>query len=95
METQRVRCTLEEMAYSACGMEIGDHFEIGPEGITMPDGQPFCVFAVAAVVPLVKGRQGEDLEAWLESRPLLQCPDPPEAVRMRIEAAPARAEGGA
>lgn len=92
MSVDRVRCTLDSMAYAACGMDVGDYFEVGPEGVTMPDGQPFCVFAVAAALPLLKGRQGEELESWLEQRPLLQCPDPPEAVRMRIEPAPDRAE---
>lgn len=94
MTAQRLRCTVDSMAYSACGMDVGDYFEVGPEGVTMPDGQQFCVFAVAAAIPLLNGRQGEPLDAWLATDPVLQCPDPPEQVRMRISPAPALAQGG-
>lgn len=93
---RRVRCVVDSMTYSACDMQPGDWFEVGPDGVRMPDGQPFCFFAMLSVLPLVNGRLGgEDLESWLESRPMLQCPDPPEGLWMRLEAAADDAGEGA
>ncbi len=84
MSGRRVRCTVESMNYSACALKKGDYFEIDAEGLHMPDGQSFCFFAIGTVLPLVNGRL-DDTE-WLDSKPLLQCPDPPEALWMRLEA---------
>lgn len=81
--TERVRCTVEAMNYSACGLRAGDFFEVGPEGLTVPEGRPFCWFAIASVIPLLNGRLGDD--EWLATRPLVACPDPPEALHMRLE----------
>jgi uncharacterized repeat protein (TIGR04076 family) len=78
-----VRCTVEAMNYSACGMRVGDYFEVDGEGLTVPDGRPFCWFAIASVVPLLNGRLFDD--EWLDSKPLVACPDPPEALHMRLE----------
>lgn len=86
MTGRRVRCTVESMNYSACALQTGDYFEIDSDGLHMPDGQPFCFFAIGSVLPLVNGRLGgADADEWLASRPLLQCPDPPEALWMRLE----------
>jgi uncharacterized repeat protein (TIGR04076 family) len=83
---RRVRCTVEAMNYSACGLQIGDWFEVGPEGLTLPEGKGFCFFAIASVVPLLNGRlDTPDVDAWLASRPLVACPDPPENLIMRLE----------
>lgn len=84
-----VRCTVESMAYSACGLRVGDSFQVGPDGVRMPDGQPFCWFAMASVISMLKGRVGDDLDGWLATEPLLACPDPPEALLMRLEDATA------
>ena len=93
MTGRTVRCTVESMNYSACGLRKGDYFEVDSKGFRMPDGQPFCAFAITTVLPLLAGRlDSEDADEWLESRPLLQCPDPPEALWMRLEAAPHSAE---
>ena len=83
MSAVKVRCTVEAMNYSACGMRVGDWFEVGPEGLAVPDGKPFCWFAIASVVALLSGRIDE--EGWLDGRPLVACPDPPEALHMRLE----------
>ena len=87
MTGRTVRCTVESMNYSACGLEKGDYFEVDAQGFRMPDGQPFCAFAITTVLPLLAGRlDSKDADEWLESKPLLQCPDPPEALWMRLEA---------
>jgi uncharacterized repeat protein (TIGR04076 family) len=82
-----VRCTVESMNYSACGLQKGDWFEVDDSGLRMPDGQAFCAFAIVTALPLLNGRlDGRDADEWLDSKPLLQCPDPPEALWMRLEA---------
>jgi uncharacterized repeat protein (TIGR04076 family) len=79
----RVRCTVEAMNYSACGMRVGDSFDIGPDGLEVPEGQAFCWFAIASVLALLSGRI--DDEGWLDRQPLVACPDPPEALHMRLK----------
>lgn len=80
----KVRCTVEDMNYSACGLEIGDYFDLEPDGLTVPEGERFCYFAIASLVPVLLGRLGAD-DPYLRSRPLLACPDPPEALHIRVE----------
>jgi uncharacterized repeat protein (TIGR04076 family) len=81
----RIRCTVESMNYSACGMQIGDYFEVDERGLSVPDGHEFCWFAIASVVPLISGRIGGGDPDWLRRRPLVACPDPPEGLHMRLE----------
>ena len=89
MTGRRVRCTVTAMNYSACGLRLGDHFEVGPEGLSLPAGKHFCYFAISAVTPMLLGRFDQpDTEAWLATRPRLSCPDPPEGLVMTLEAAP-------
>jgi uncharacterized repeat protein (TIGR04076 family) len=73
------------MNYSACGMQAGDHFDVGPEGVSVPAGSAFCWFAIASVLPMLRGRLDDDTERWLAGRPLVACPDPPEGLHVRLE----------
>jgi uncharacterized repeat protein (TIGR04076 family) len=82
-EPRRIRCTVESMNYSACGLRIGDWFELGDDGISLPPGGGFCWFAIAAALPALVGRIDDD--AWFACAPRIACPDPPEALHMRIE----------
>ncbi|MFC9980641.1 TIGR04076 family protein [Gordonia sp. NPDC127522] len=80
-----VRCTVESMNYSACGLAIGDHFDLSATGVIVPEGKKFCYFAIANVLPVVLGRlDATDADDYLTASPLLACPDAPEAVRMRV-----------
>lgn len=72
------------MHYSACGLRVGDWFEVGDDGLRIPDGGSFCWFAIAAALPVLTAHR-DDGDEWLRSRPLLTCPDPPEALHMRVE----------
>lgn len=96
MSAERVRCTVESMNYSACGHVPGDSFEVDDEGIRIPDGpggRGFCYFAITAVAQLLGDhRAAGDTDEWLAGRPLVMCPDPPEALRMRLETVPTREE---
>ena len=86
MANNTVRCTVESMHYSACGMVPGDYFEVDGDNFSLPTGRPFCYFAIASVIPYINGkRDPETGEDWLDSKPLLACPDPPEALYMRLE----------
>ncbi|WP_216654406.1 hypothetical protein [Nocardioides sp. zg-DK7169] len=85
----RVRCTVEAMNYSACGLALGDHFDLTSTSVEVPEGREFCYFAIAGVITAVHGRlDAEEPDAWLRSRPLLACPDPPEALHLRVEVVP-------
>ena len=86
MTGRTIRCTVESMNYSACGMVPGDYFEVDEVGeLSIPNNRPFCYFAIASVVPHLGGRLDGTGEDWLDSKPLLACPDPPEALYMRLE----------
>jgi uncharacterized repeat protein (TIGR04076 family) len=86
--TVRIRGTVESMNYSACGLRVGDRFEVSDGKLSLPAGQSFCFYALASIVPLLSGHLGRD-DAWLASQPLVACPDPPEALYIRLEQFPA------
>ncbi|MFC8845320.1 MULTISPECIES: TIGR04076 family protein [unclassified Micromonospora] len=89
MSGVRVRCTVEDMNYSACGLRPGDWFELDATGLTVPEGTRFCYFAIASLIPALLGRlDADEPDAYLRGRPLLACPDPPEALHIRVEVAP-------
>jgi uncharacterized repeat protein (TIGR04076 family) len=74
------------MNYSACGLRVGDHFELSPDGVTTPEGTGFCYFAVANVMAAVLGHlDAPEPDRYLRSRPLIACPDPPEALHIRVD----------
>ncbi len=72
---------------SVCGLRVGDYFEVrNSSQVVIPAGRHFCLYALAAVLPLLPAKQRE-LEAndWLASDSLVACPDPDERLVMRIE----------
>lgn len=90
---QRVRCVVESMNYSACGHVPGDAFEIDADGLRVTSDGGFCFYAVNAILPMMQERVGAaEMDEWLKSRPVVMCPDPPEGLRMRLEAVPSAAE---
>lgn len=71
---------------SVCGMLPGDRCEItGSSRLRIPQGH-FCLYALAAVLPLVPAKQ-RPLPAgdWLHRDTEVACPDPDERLVMRIE----------
>lgn len=84
--TLRVRCTVEAFSYSACGLAVGDSFELTATGVTVPEGRTFCYFAITNAIAAVQPSLGADVpDAYLAARPLVMCPDTPEELRMRVE----------
>jgi uncharacterized repeat protein (TIGR04076 family) len=72
---------------SACGLSVGDYFELTRSShLTIPPGRHFCIFALAAALPLLPAKQRALAEDdWLETEALVCCPDPGEGLVMRIE----------
>ena len=72
---------------SVCGLKPGDYFEVTESSrVRIPEGRHFCMYALAAVLPLLPAKQRK-LPAgdWLERDSLVACPDPDDRVVMRIE----------
>ena len=72
---------------SVCGMQAGDWFELtrSSQLRTCP-GRFFCVYALAAVLPLLAAKQRPLAPGdWLAADNLVACPDPDERLIMRID----------
>ena len=72
---------------SVCGLQVGDWFELTESShLRTCPGRFFCVYALAAVLPLLAAKQRELSPGdWLEHDNLVACPDPDERLIMRIE----------
>lgn len=72
---------------SVCGLQVGDYFELTESSrLRIPAGKHFCVYALAAVLPLLAAKQRTlDPADWLERDALIACPDPDERLIMRVE----------
>ena len=70
-----------------CGLRVGDWFELTHSSrLRTCPGRFFCVYALAAVLPLLPAKQRQLQRGdWLESDSLVACPDPDERLIMRIE----------
>ena len=54
-------------------------------GLRLPPGGHFCIYALAAVLPLLPAKQRQlPASDWLEQDSLVACPDPEERLVMRI-----------
>ncbi|QSB15983.1 TIGR04076 family protein [Natronosporangium hydrolyticum] len=87
-EVYDLRVTVDRIdGRSACGMAVGDCFELVESAhLRLPDGKPFCVWALAAVLPFLAAKQRE-LPAgdWLAQDAHFCCPDPEEGLVMKVE----------
>lgn len=87
MELYDLRVTVEEIeGRSVCGLSVGDYIEVTSSSqLRIPAGAHFCMYALAAVLPLLPAKQRQLPEAdWLERDSLVACPDPEERMIMRI-----------
>lgn len=83
-----LRVTVERIeGRSVCGLRVGDYFELTESSkIRIPPDRHFCIYALAAVIPLLPAKQRRlAADDWLEHETLVACPDPDERVLMRIE----------
>lgn len=72
---------------SVCGMQPGDSFEVTCSSrLSIPEGKHVCMYALAAVLPLLPAMQRDLAEDdWLAHENEVACPDPQERLVMRIE----------
>lgn len=72
---------------SVCGLAVGDFFEVTESSrVRIPAGRHFCLYALAAVLPLLPAKmRALDPDDWLAHDSLVACPDPDERLIMRIE----------
>jgi uncharacterized repeat protein (TIGR04076 family) len=88
MDLWDLRVTVQSIeGRSVCGLSVGDYFELTRSSrLSIPTGRHFCIFALAAALPLLPAKQRTLAEDdWLENEALVCCPDPGERLVMRIE----------
>ena len=74
-----------EQERMVCGHNVGDYLEISGENLTMPARQPFSMYALAAILPLLPAKQRTtDDNDWMTTDAEIACPDPHCGARFRI-----------
>ncbi len=60
-----------------CNHAIGDYFELHGENLYIPDGKPFSIYALAALLPLLPAKQRPThVNDWMTTDTDVACPDP-------------------
>ena len=68
-----------------CNHAIGDYFELSGENLTLPSGQSFPIYPLAALLPLLPAKQRETHpHDWMTTDMEVACPDPLCGARFRI-----------
>ncbi|MEP7115969.1 MAG: TIGR04076 family protein [Acidobacteriota bacterium] len=68
-----------------CSHRVGDAFEVHGENLVMAPGQPFSLYALAALLPLLPAKQREThAHDWMTTDAEVACPDPHCGARFRI-----------
>jgi uncharacterized repeat protein (TIGR04076 family) len=68
-----------------CGAKLGDYFELHGEMLTLPPGQGFSMYSLAALLPLLPAKQRvTDPNDWMSTDAEVACPDPHCPTRFRI-----------
>ena len=81
-----VRVVVDRADNPRCGLQLGDYFDVVGAIVTVPSGKPFCLYAMAAVIPVITSRLTDLPEDdWLERKPWISCPDPAEGIVMRLD----------
>ncbi len=88
MELWDIRVTVESIeGRSVCGLAVGDYFDLTHSShLSIPAGRHFCIYALAAVLPLLAAKQRAlAADDWLGRESRVCCPDPDERLVMRID----------
>ena len=68
-----------------CNHKLGDYFELSGENLSLPAGQTFSIYALAALLPLLPAKQRITADAdWMTSDTDIACPDPHCGALFRI-----------
>jgi uncharacterized repeat protein (TIGR04076 family) len=81
----RVEAIVPPGAKVYCGARDKDFFELRGEMLTLPQGQGFSIYSLAAVLPLLAAKQRPTHpNDWMTSDTEIACPDPNCPSRLRI-----------
>ena len=68
-----------------CGHRAGDWLELRGEQLTLPAGQSFSIYALAALMPILPAKQRPtNPNDWMTTDAEVACPDPNCGARFRI-----------
>jgi uncharacterized repeat protein (TIGR04076 family) len=68
-----------------CGSKPGDFFELRGEMLSLPPGQGFSIYSLAALLPLLPAKQrATHPNDWMSTDAEVACPDPLCPTRFRI-----------
>jgi uncharacterized repeat protein (TIGR04076 family) len=68
-----------------CNHQVGDFFELSGENLSLPPGQTFPIYPLAALFPLLPAKQRPtDSRDWMTTDTEVACPDPNCGARFRI-----------
>lgn len=68
-----------------CNHRVGDSFELCGENLSLPPGQTFPIYPLAALLPLLPAKQRDtDPNDWMSTDTEIACPDPHCGGRFRI-----------
>lgn len=68
-----------------CSHRVGDYFEVSGESLSLPPGQGFPIYPLAALLPLLPAKQRDtDPADWMTTDAEIACPDPNCGARFRI-----------
>jgi uncharacterized repeat protein (TIGR04076 family) len=68
-----------------CNHKVGDSFELRGENLSLPPGQTFPVYSLAAVLPLLPAKQRDTHpNDWMTTDAVIACPDPNCGGRFRV-----------
>ncbi|KAF9463224.1 hypothetical protein BDZ94DRAFT_1259416 [Collybia nuda] len=68
-----------------CGAKPGDSFRLEGEMMSLPAGQGFSIYSLAAVLPLLAAKQRvTHANDWMSTDAEVACPDPNCKSRLRI-----------
>ncbi len=82
-----LRIEVEEVrGFCDLPMSPGDYFELRGGRVTIPEGGYMCMWALAAILPMLpaKQRARDDSNDWLPRVERMMCPDPEGQVIYRI-----------
>jgi uncharacterized repeat protein (TIGR04076 family) len=68
-----------------CNHRAGDYFEVQGENLSLPPGQTFPIYPLAALLPLLPAKQRPThAHDWMTTDAEVACPDPHCGARFRI-----------
>ena len=60
-----------------CNHKVGDYFELSGENLSLPPGQTFPIYPLAALLPILPAKQRETHpNDWMTTDTDIACPDP-------------------